>query len=182
MALAPGKPVLPATRVTCFQQDASGPPSRTAGTGMLVVSGGRTLHAVRPMRFFSVEEATRLVPLLTRTFGKVRPWVERVQKLADVLDGPKPPPESDETRTQREERDTLLEHIRGELGPLQEMGLEIKGADGLVDFHARRGEEPVYLCWRYGEDAVTHWHDLKAGFSGRRPIDSPDDFEPTYLS
>ncbi|CAM4528100.1 DUF2203 domain-containing protein [Corallococcus exiguus] len=134
------------------------------------------------MRFFSVEEASRLVPLLTKTFGRVRPWVERVQKLAEVLDGPEAPPDTLEVRSFREERDELLERIRGELGPLQEMGLEIKGADGLVDFHARRGEEPVYLCWRYGENAVAHWHDLKAGFSGRRPIDSPDDFEPTYLS
>ncbi|MBN8229820.1 DUF2203 domain-containing protein [Corallococcus macrosporus] len=134
------------------------------------------------MRFFSVEEASRLVPLLTKTFGRVRPWVERVQKLAELLDGPVDPREADAMIPLREEREQLLERIRGELGPLQEMGLEIKGADGLVDFHARRGEEPVYLCWRYGEDAVAHWHDLKAGFSGRRPIDSPDDFEPTYLS
>ncbi|MGE6757221.1 DUF2203 family protein [Corallococcus sp. AB049A] len=134
------------------------------------------------MRFFSVEEASRLVPLLTKTFGRVRPWVERVQKLAEVLDGPEAPREADALVPLREEREELLERIRVELGPLQEMGLEIKGADGLVDFHAHRGEEPVYLCWRYGEDAVAHWHDLKTGFSGRRPIDSPDDFEPTYLS
>ncbi len=147
-----------------------------------MAGAGRALHAVPPMRFFSVEEASRLVPLLTKTFGRVRPWVERVQKLAELLDGPEAPPDTAEVRSFREERDALLERIRGELGPLQEMGLEIKGADGLVDFHARRGEEPVYLCWRYGEDTVAHWHDLKAGFSGRRPIDSPDDFEPTYLS
>ncbi|RKH10491.1 DUF2203 family protein [Corallococcus sp. CA047B] len=134
------------------------------------------------MRFFSVEEANRLVPLLSLTFGRVRPWVERVQKLAEALDALGSAPETQETRAQREERESLLERIRGELGPLQEMGLEIKGADGLVDFHARRGEEPVYLCWRFGEPSVTHWHDLQAGFSGRRPIESPDDFEPTYLS
>ncbi|NBD10294.1 MULTISPECIES: DUF2203 domain-containing protein [Corallococcus] len=134
------------------------------------------------MRFFSVEEASRLVPLLTTIFGRVRPWVERVQKLAEVLDGPEALPDTEDVRTQREERDALLERIRVELVPLQEMGLEIKGADGLVDFHARRGEEPVYLCWRYGENTVAHWHDLKAGFSGRLPIQSPDDFEPSYLS
>lgn len=149
---------------------------------MVVASGERTLHAAGPMRFFSVEEANRLVPLLTDIFGRVRPWVDRVQKLAEVLEAPEAIPDPEAIRPQREEREALLERIRGELGPLQEMGLEIKGADGLVDFHAKRGESPVYLCWRYGEDSVTHWHELQTGFSGRRPIDSPDDFEPTYLS
>ncbi|WP_163991689.1 DUF2203 domain-containing protein [Pyxidicoccus caerfyrddinensis] len=133
------------------------------------------------MRYFSVEEANRLVPLLSRTFERVRPWVERAQQLADTLGSP------ESTRdlhldTLREERDALLERIRGELLQLTEMGLEIKGADGLVDFRAHRGDDPVFLCWRFGEPAVTHWHELQDGFAGRRPIDSPDDFAPTYLS
>jgi hypothetical protein len=133
------------------------------------------------MRYFSVEEANRLVPLLTRTFDRVRPWVERAEQLADVL-GSEEGASDVHLTSLREERNTLLERIRGELGPLEEMGLEIKGADGLVDFRAHRGEDPVYLCWRFGEPAVTHWHELQDGFGGRRPIDSPDDFEPTYLS
>ncbi|RKG87750.1 DUF2203 family protein, partial [Corallococcus sp. CA053C] len=45
------------------------------------------------MRFFSVEEANRLVPLLTDIFGRVRPWVERVQKLAEALDAPEANPD-----------------------------------------------------------------------------------------
>lgn len=133
------------------------------------------------MRYFSVEEANRLVPLLARTFEHVRPWVQRAQELADLLGSPGTADDA-HLDTLREERDALLERIRGELLQLQEMGLEIKGADGLVDFRAHRGEEVVYLCWRFGEPAVTHWHELQDGFAGRRPIDSPDEFEPTYLS
>lgn len=133
------------------------------------------------MRYFSVEEANRLVPLLTRTFERLRPWVERAQQLADTLGAPESARDV-HLDTLREERDALLERIRGELLQLQEMGLEIKGADGLVDFRAHRGDDPVFLCWRFGEPAVTHWHELQEGFAGRRPIDSPDDFAPTYLS
>ncbi|QSQ22096.1 DUF2203 domain-containing protein [Pyxidicoccus parkwayensis] len=133
------------------------------------------------MRYFSVEEANRLVPLLTRTFERVRPWVERAQQLADTLVSGEGIP-GVQLDTLREERDVLLERIRGELHQLTEMGLEIKGADGLVDFRAHRGDDPVFLCWRFGEPAVTHWHELQDGFAGRRPIDSPDDFAPTWLS
>jgi len=39
---------------------------------------------------------------------------------------------------------------------------------GLVDFYGRVGEKLVWLCWRYGEDSLSHYHDLEAGFSGRR--------------
>ncbi len=133
------------------------------------------------MRYFSVEEANRLVPLLTRTFERVRPWVERAQQLADTLSSRESTSDV-HLDTLRDERDTLLGRIREEMLQLQEMGLEIKGADGLVDFRAHRGDDPVYLCWRFGEPAVTHWHELQEGFAGRRPIDSPDDFAPTYLS
>ncbi|MBU8899850.1 DUF2203 domain-containing protein [Corallococcus sp. H22C18031201] len=133
------------------------------------------------MRFFSVEEANRLVPLLHRTFERVRPWVDRVQRLAEDLEVPGDRSEA-ALEPLRDERDALLNRIRGELLQIQEMGLEIKGADGLVDFRARRGERHVYLCWRFGENEVSHWHDLQTGIAGRRPIDNPDDFAPTYLS
>jgi hypothetical protein len=31
----------------------------------------------------------------------------------------------------------------------------------------------VWLCWRLGEQRVTHWHDLHGGYVGRQPI-GPD--------
>jgi len=133
------------------------------------------------MRYFSVEEANRLVPLLSRTFEHIRPWVERVQQLIEKLGAPEHDTQEN-LDALRAERDALLEKVREELRQFHEMGLEIKGAEGLVDFRAHRGEEPVYLCWRIGEPAVSHWHGLYDGFAGRRPITSADEFEPTYLS
>jgi dTDP-4-amino-4,6-dideoxygalactose transaminase len=41
---------------------------------------------------------------------------------------------------------------------------------GLVDFPGVREGRPVFLCWRLGEDAVAHWHDVDSGFLGRRPL------------
>jgi hypothetical protein len=40
----------------------------------------------------------------------------------------------------------------------------------------------VYLCWRYGEPSVQHWHELEGGFAGRQRILHAADFSPTYLS
>lgn len=41
---------------------------------------------------------------------------------------------------------------------------------GLVDFLAKREGRDVYLCWQYGEDGVSYWHDIEAGFAGRQPL------------
>ena len=53
-----------------------------------------------------------------------------------------------------------------------ETGAEIKdlGA-GLIDFRALRQDREVFLCWKYGEDAIRFWHEPEAGFPGRQPIE-----------
>lgn len=133
------------------------------------------------MRYFGVEEANGLVPLLSRTFEAVRPWVQRAQALTRELDAHKDTHDA-LTETLREERDALVGRIRQALQPLQEMGLDVKGADGLVDFRALLEGRTVYLCWRFGEPRVSHWHELDSGFAGRRRIDNPEEFTPSYLS
>jgi len=41
---------------------------------------------------------------------------------------------------------------------------------GLVDFLSLRDGREVYLCWKYGEPEVDHYHELHTGFLGRQPI------------
>ncbi len=50
-----------------------------------------------------------------------------------------------------------------------ETGAEIKDLNtGLVDFRSFREEREIYLCWKYGEEQLSYWHDLDAGFAGRQ--------------
>ncbi len=54
-------------------------------------------------------------------------------------------------------------------------GIALKDLDaGLVDFWAMRGDEPVFLCWKEGEDRVETWHPLNGGFAGRQPVPDLD--------
>jgi hypothetical protein len=43
-------------------------------------------------------------------------------------------------------------------------------ATGLVDFAAVREGEPIYLCWRLGEERIGYWHPRDTGFMGRLPL------------
>ncbi len=40
---------------------------------------------------------------------------------------------------------------------------------GLLDFPSIVDGKEVLLCWREGEERVTHYHEYEDGFAGRRP-------------
>jgi hypothetical protein len=72
------------------------------------------------------------------------------------------------------------QEIAGQIGELveriNEMGCELKDVDmGLIDFRTTMEGREVYLCWRLGEEHIAHWHDLDAGFGGRRPLEGAGD-------
>ena len=64
-----------------------------------------------------------------------------------------------------------IEQLHILIGQVLVTGASLKDINsGLVDFLSRRDERDVYLCWRYGEESVSYWHGLEAGFAGRQPI------------
>lgn len=42
---------------------------------------------------------------------------------------------------------------------------------GLIDFPARLNGREVLLCWRLGEEEIAWYHDVEAGFRGRKKLD-----------
>ena len=57
------------------------------------------------------------------------------------------------------------------VGALEEMGVTLKDAQvGLVDFLSYREGELVELCWRLGEESVSHWHRIGEGYAGRKRV------------
>jgi hypothetical protein len=64
-----------------------------------------------------------------------------------------------------------LELLGRETERLSAEGILIRDVDaGLVDFPSERDGQPVFLCWKLGEDEVGYWHPVDTGFSGRRPL------------
>jgi hypothetical protein len=52
-------------------------------------------------------------------------------------------------------------------------GCHLKDLDsGLVDFPTLWEGREVYLCWKLGEPRVGYWHELEAGFAGRRSLET----------
>ena len=66
-----------------------------------------------------------------------------------------------------------FDRLDGLLHRILATGAEVKDINtGLLDFLALRNGQPVYLCWKYGEDKIEFWHEINAGFAGRQPIEN----------
>jgi hypothetical protein len=122
---------------------------------------------------FSVSQANRLLPDLR---VKVERIVEIHKEMKAFLAGNK---ESIDLARQTGNAPVdpvyfeMLERMQAALDDVTDLGCQVKDLEtGLIDFPAVRDGRTVLLCWRLGEDSVGHWHELDAGFSGRKPVES----------
>ena len=130
-------------------------------------------------RYFGPGEVERLIPRLTPIMnrvmtahaegGEARAWLQKEQQRITMAGGGL----VDQAlwRSTRERLDRSARAVQEGLAAIQEMGGVTKDLGlGLVDFlHLREGRE-VNLCWRYGEERITHWHGLSEGYTKRKPL------------
>jgi len=130
-------------------------------------------------RYFERDEVERLIPQLTRIMERVmaaqtaateaKEWRQEEQRRIELSGGGVVDQRAWKAASERVERGTRdvrqgLEQVQALGGVPKDLGL------GLVDFlHLREGRE-VNLCWRYGEQKITHWHGLDEGYSSRKPL------------
>ncbi len=128
-------------------------------------------------RFFTLEEAERTLPLvrgivadLVQEYPGWRAGVSRYEELA--LAARADSGETDEMQSALADVNARAARIDVYLKELESIGCVFKGFEaGLVDFLSLRNDEPILLCWRLGEERITHWHPVDGGFEGRRPVD-----------
>ena len=130
-------------------------------------------------RLYSLEDANRALPLVRAIVADIVNLARGISDRRHHLDyllpdsrrGSSDPytEELQEVQLQLDREQARLADYAAELG---ELGVELKDAGtGLVDFPALMNGRIVYLCWQLGEPQVGHWHDLDAGYSGRKSIE-----------
>ena len=125
-------------------------------------------------RYFTVDEANRTLPLVRRVVRDIVDDYARWKKHVldyEILAASEESEESAEQVGMRADIEKLAERIDGYIAELASIGCLFKGfEEGLVDFYAKMNGQDVLLCWRLGEPAVEHWHEIEAGFGGRQPL------------
>ena len=133
------------------------------------------------MRTFSLHEAQAMLPVLE---SLLRSSIEAKQKIEEFeaelqhvqerifLDGGTL---LNVKRWARRgaERNKALRKAKDTIAEINAIGVQVKDLDmGLLDFPCKvESGEIVLLCWKLGETAITHWHGLEEGYTGRKPID-----------
>ena len=119
-------------------------------------------------RHYSLEEASALLPRVAELLATMRSARDRLgdtdarAALAEASNGGGEPGKV-VSGGFLELRESMLE--------FREREIMLRDLDrGLVDFPALRGEQEVYLCWVDGEPDIGYWHELDAGYAGRRPL------------
>ena len=71
----------------------------------------------------------------------------------------------------RAEREKVSQIINDTVAEITATGVQVKDLDiGLLDFPCVVEGRVVLLCWKLGEEAITHWHGVDEGYRGRKPI------------
>ncbi len=128
------------------------------------------------VKYFTLQEANATIPYVRRIvqdivaeYKKWRDCIFRYEVIAASSAS-----EAGETADQvalREEVDRTAQRINDFIEELSAVGCIFKGFEGgLVDFHSRLSDRDVFLCWKLGEEEITHWHEVDAGFAGRQPL------------
>lgn len=108
-------------------------------------------------RVFTLAEAEALFPLvwkLTRAaYLELEPVRHRLEAMV---------PTNPQIRVVEKQYEAI---VRRWVGKMERLGLVVKGL-WLVDFDTGDG----YLCWRFPELRIGHYHGYQEGFAGRRPL------------
>jgi hypothetical protein len=131
---------------------------------------------------FTLEAANALLPRLRDLMqaqmdrrGEIEKRLEELSRLLGEVPDAIQIEDADPAPVRELKRDLIdrVDRYQAAWREVEEMGAVVKDArSGLVDFYGQVDGKLVWLCWKYGEEAVTHYHGLQEGFAGRKPIES----------
>ncbi len=119
---------------------------------------------------YTVDSANKALPYVRGVVAEIREVYASLQRLGNEHNAL---PRGDE-RGRADIKERIREGAQ-RIGECQEellkIGVEVKDFEsGLIDFPAQLEGRTILLCWKDGEEAVTHWHETNTGFRGRKAI------------
>lgn len=135
-------------------------------------------HNPNQVKIFTLGEATLLLPRLSAMLRELQVKREKVVSLEVEIDAlelisPKDDGGASPAVNQKvDEYTRLMCSFYGAIDEIHNLGCFLKDLNlGLIDFYSIQNKQPVFLCWKLGEEKIQYWHDLDKGFTARRKIE-----------
>jgi len=115
-------------------------------------------------KYFTPSEARKTLPLVKKIVQDILETTRKIRLLAEDLNGKI----EDDPKVKR-----LVNDVNAFMQELEEIGCYYKDWNftiGLVDFPSVIGGKDILLCWKSDEEDIGYYHDIEAGFAGRKPI------------
>jgi hypothetical protein len=123
------------------------------------------------VRIFTLSEARSLIPRLRRLLATVIREREQLLNLRIEIDRAREKAEHDGGSPYGTAYLSHLIKFSEAVQEIEYLGVIVKDfRTGLVDFPFELEGRIVYLCWKPDEDEIGWWHEIDAGFAGRRPL------------
>lgn len=129
-------------------------------------------------KFFTVEEAEKLIGLLETTFESVKRnkqhflWLQEelsILKLVVECGADDSNPDAVTLHEKTAKFKAIANDIEKDIATIEETGCILRDVDkGLVDFFSIQNGTVVFLCWSKGEGSIKYWHSIHEGFAGRQ--------------
>ena len=125
-------------------------------------------------RYYSLEEANRLLPDISRQLLALKQAREEIAIKRLKIERARreqPADDPDHFFVEEAEVEFMVIAARQQIEHLTSQSIEIKDIDaGLVDFLTLVDGREAYLCWRSGEPEIRFWHGLNEGFAARKVL------------
>ena len=135
-------------------------------------------------KYFTIEEANDLIPSIMEELTKLKQLQSDFEAQLKNLNRIKAM-KKEHVQTQTDsifklesELEFLEMQAQLHVSNIQNTGAQLKGVDpGLIDFPSVKEDEDILLCWKEGEQEISHYHSSQEGFSGRKPLDDHNNEE-----
>src|SRR6185436_10981988 len=127
---------------------------------------------------FTVDEVNEVLPRVSglwETVMRLRSQLKALYQALEEAGAPpgQPVPAGATAKVQRDRAvfEGLAETLKETVETISATGCVIRDIEsGLCDWEGEHEGRVVWLCWKFGEHACAWWHELEAGFRGRRPV------------
>ncbi len=134
------------------------------------------------LKVFTTKEANALIPEISRLILDLREKRTLIEKKEVEIDALELVTEDDSEaghallKREVEQLNCLIADFNATVDFIHGHGCFLKDVNtGLVDFYAVMDGKVVYLCWKFGEEEITHWHEVGGGYASRQQLPKEDD-------